>query len=95
MNLNLSLFPTMYVVMNLPSILLELRATSSSQRLAEGRTSEFLLVPSVVVPSSGPNMEIFTPIFESMSNLRDHFLVIACFVREMFKWKSGLGFLGK
>ena len=45
-------------------------ATSSSQRLAEGRTSEFLLVPSVVVPSYGPKMEIFTPILESMSNLR-------------------------
>ena len=75
MNLNLSLFPTMYVVMNLTNILLELMATSSSQRLAEGRTSEFLLVPSVVVPSSGPNIEIFTPIFESMSNLKDQFLV--------------------
>ena len=61
--------------MNLPNILLELMATSSSQRLAEGRASEFLLVPSVVVPSSGPNIEIFTPILESISNLRDHFLV--------------------
>ena len=60
-------------------------ATSSSQRLAEGRTSEFLLVPSVVVPSSGPNIEIFTPILESISNLRDHFLVsVLISFREFF-----------
>ena len=97
MNLNLSLFPTMYVVRNLTNILLELMATSSSQRLAEGRTSElFLLVPSVVV--SGPKMEIFTPILESMSNLKDHFLVsLLCqgFILRICKFSSKVEFQGK
>ena len=42
--------------------------TSSSQRLADGRISEVLLVLSAV-DSSGPKIEILTPIFESISSL--------------------------